>query len=681
MDRSQDRSLYPGNVYNVTLTLSVVRTSCSGDFRVKKVSFCHRSSIGFKNVAIKIDPRFKELTSKKISPYLPVWLSWIAGIGLSAITSGVVWHWETTQLQEQFPKRANNLALALQQSIDEYLQVTRAVGAFYDSSERVDRDEFSRFSQVFLSREPGILELGWLEYVSGENRSSYEKDLQLEEPGFKIRDCDMSGQVTVAISRSEYYPTVYLETPNLDRQILGCDRAANPISRLSIDRAKTFKISMATQRFLSSDRERSIFEVYHPIYKLKPEDSPNVAAETKLQGLVYLLIDIQQAISSSVISLNLENLNFYLYDLSFDRLDSSLSKSLYQEESDFLLFYNSQKREFIKDIKLVPPLKTGTGNYCPYDRDGTTCVRTLNVADREWSVLIIPQKHTGRVASQAIAALTIGLFLTSLLATYLTNVIQHTLKTEAVNRSLNTELEITHKLHQMFLPKEHDLEGIDDLEIAGFMESATDVGGDYYDVIHQDGRLFIGIGDVTGHGLESGVLTIVVQTAIRTLIANHETNIQQILEALNRVIFSKVRRMNSDKILTLALLEYQDGNLRLSGQHEEAIVLRKEGQIERIDTIDLGFPIGLEKEIGRFVHSVLIKLNVGDALILYTDGIPEAENLQGKHYGIDRLCQVASFHVGKSAREIQQAIIADLKDYIGTQKIFDDITLLVLKQL
>ncbi|MGB7057406.1 MAG: SpoIIE family protein phosphatase [Geitlerinemataceae cyanobacterium] len=617
----------------------------------------------------------------KKSPYLPVWLSWVAGIGFSAIASGFVWHWETTQLQEQFPKRANNLALALQQNIDEYLQTTRAVGAFYDSSERVTRDEFSRFSQVFLSREPGILELGWLEYVPEKQRSTYEKFRQLEEPGFQIRDCEVPGQISVAAERSQYYPTVYLETSSNDDRVLGCDRSKNPISQLSIDRAKTFKIPIATQSFVPSDREDFVFEVYYPIYKNELKVSQITGNKSQFDGLVYISIEIQQSIASSVSSLNLENLNFYLYDISFDRLDSSLSKSLYQEDANFLLFYDSQKREFINDTNLVPPLKTGTVNYCPYNRDGTTCVRTLNVADREWSVLIVPQKNTRRVTSRAIAALTIGLFLTSLSVTYLTSITQHTLKTEAENKALNTELEITHKVHRMLLPKEQELLGIEGLEIAGFMESAADVGGDYYDVLHQDGSLIIGIGDVTGHGLESGVLTIVVQTAIRTLLANRETDTKKILEALNRVIFGNVRRMNSDKSLTLALLEYQKGKLRLSGQHEEAIVIRQQGQIERIDTIDLGFPIGLEEEMGRFVHSASIELNVGDVVVLYTDGIPEAENLQNQHYGVDRLCEVAGLHVDRSAREIQQAIIADLKQYIGTQKVFDDITLLVLKQL
>lgn len=632
-------------------------------------------------MGIPIEPKFKRLTSEKIYSYLPVWLSWIVGIGLSAIASGVVWSWETTQLQEEFPKRASNLALALQQNIDEYLQVPRAVGAFYDSSERVTRDEFDRFARVFLTRDPGILELGWLEYIPGENRSSFEKLQQVETPDFQIRDCDISGQVSAAVTRDEYYPTVYLETPTEDRPVLGCDRAANPVSRLSLERAKTFGIPTVTQRLVLDNTHRSLIEIYYPIYQRNLDTGSYPISEQNLKGFVYISVNIFDAIHRLLTSLHLENINFYLYDLSFDRLDSSLSKSLYQEEEDFLLFYNSNTQEFLNDIHLVPRPKSGTVNYCPYGQEGTACVRTLNVADREWSVLIVPQNNTAGVTSRALAALTLGLFLTSLFATYLTSVTQHTLKTEAVNRTLNTELEITRRLHRMFLPKEQDLKEIEGLEIAGFMESTDEVGGDYYDVLYHDKGLVIGIGDVTGHGLESSVLTIVVQTAVRTLLANHETDTKKILEALNRVIFGNMQRTNSDKTLTLALLEYRDRKLRMSGQHEEAIVLRHTGRIERIDTIDLGFPLGLEENIAQFVNYTSIELAVGDVVILYTDGIPEAENLQGKHYGIDRICEVARLHVGKSAREIQQAIIADLKDYIGTQKIYDDITLLVLKQL
>jgi sigma-B regulation protein RsbU (phosphoserine phosphatase) len=256
--------------------------------------------------------------------------------------------------------------------------------------------------------------------------------------------------------------------------------------------------------------------------------------------------------------------------------------------------------------------------------------------------------------------------------------LNHRLKAENVRMS--AELEVTRRLQQMLLPKPLELQSIDGLEIAGFMEPASEVGGDYYDVLQHDGQIKICIGDVTGHGLESGVLMIMVQTAVRTLLENGETDYRKFLDVLNRTIYKNVQRMNSDKNLTLSLLDYQPGQLRLSGQHEEIIVVRSSGTVERIDTIDLGFPIGLEADIADFVAQTSVHLHPDDVVVLYTDGITEAENTAGGHYGIDRLCEVVRLHWQQSATQIKQAIINDLRRHIGEQNLFDDITLLVLKQ-
>ncbi|WP_017661149.1 SpoIIE family protein phosphatase [Baaleninema simplex] len=255
---------------------------------------------------------------------------------------------------------------------------------------------------------------------------------------------------------------------------------------------------------------------------------------------------------------------------------------------------------------------------------------------------------------------------------------------KAENLRLGAEVDVARKLQQMLLPKDSELDAVRDLDISGYMEPADEVGGDYYDILPHDRGLKIGIGDVTGHGLESGVLTIMVQTAVRTLLATREADPVAFLSTLNQTIFDNVQRMNSDRHLTLALLDYwSDGNsgrLRLSGQHEEVLILRTSGDLERIDTIDLGFPIGLDEQIGDFISEITVTLDPGDAAILYTDGITEAEDEDGNFYGLDRLCEVACRNAHKSAREIRQAIVTDLRQYIGRQKVYDDITLLVLKQ-
>lgn len=257
---------------------------------------------------------------------------------------------------------------------------------------------------------------------------------------------------------------------------------------------------------------------------------------------------------------------------------------------------------------------------------------------------------------------------------------QLTQKLKEENLRMGAELEVTRQLQQMLLPTEVELEAVIGLEIAGFMEPAAEVGGDYYDVLQQDGKVQISIGDVTGHGLESGVVMIMAQTAVRTLLANGETDPAKFLNTVNHIIYENTRRMRSRKNMTLAVLEYEAGMLRMSGQHEELIIVRANGDIEPIDTLELGFPLGLESDITSFVFETEVQLQPHDLAVLYTDGITEAMNAQNQQYGLECMYKVLKQNRQRSAQEIRQAVIHDLMQHIGAQRVFDDITLLILKQ-
>jgi serine phosphatase RsbU (regulator of sigma subunit) len=138
--------------------------------------------------------------------------------------------------------------------------------------------------------------------------------------------------------------------------------------------------------------------------------------------------------------------------------------------------------------------------------------------------------------------------------------------------------------------------------------------------------------------------------------------------------------MNSEKSLTLAILNYSQGRVSISGQHEEIIIVRQGGEIERVDTIDLGLPIALADDITEFISHQMVELQSGDGLVLYTDGITEAKDIKKGQYGIEQMCEVISQNWHLSAQGIKQAVIDDLRQHIGTQKVFDDITLLVVKR-
>lgn len=95
---------------------------------------------------------------------------------------------------------------------------------------------------------------------------------------------------------------------------------------------------------------------------------------------------------------------------------------------------------------------------------------------------------------------------------------------------------------------------------------------------------------------------------------------------------------------------------------------------------DLGFQIGLDADIAEFVAEKIVHLHSGEVVVLYTDGITEAKNMDKLLYGLDRLIEVIEINWQRSAAEIRHAVIKDVRSHIDEQKVFDDITLLLLKQ-
>ncbi|MER9546853.1 SpoIIE family protein phosphatase, partial [Mesorhizobium sp. M0437] len=252
-------------------------------------------------------------------------------------------------------------------------------------------------------------------------------------------------------------------------------------------------------------------------------------------------------------------------------------------------------------------------------------------------------------------------------------------KLQDENVRLGAELAVARQIQMMVLPKQFELEAIPGLEIAAYMRPADEVGGDYYDVLQNGSRVKIGIGDVTGHGLESGVLMLMVQSVARALQETNEGDPPQFRDRLNSAIYTNIARTNTGKHLSLAFLDFEDERVTLSGQHEDVLVVRADGDVERIDTMDLGLPVGLENDISKFIATRDILFGSGDVIVLHTDGVTEAEDQDRRLFGFERLCQSARKRQGGSAEEIKTGIIEDLMAHIGIQKIHDDITLVIIR--
>ncbi len=251
---------------------------------------------------------------------------------------------------------------------------------------------------------------------------------------------------------------------------------------------------------------------------------------------------------------------------------------------------------------------------------------------------------------------------------------------KAENMRMEAELEVTQRLQQILLPSDQELQSIPNLDIAGFMLPADEVGGDYYDVLQENGQVKIGIGDVTGHGLESGVIMLMLQTAVRTLMLSGENNPLRFMEILNGILYKNIQRMNAEKCLFVAIMDYHEGKISLSGQHESVIIVRQGKILEVVDTIDSGMPIGLIPSLPELIQKISLELAPGDRVVLFTDGITEAMNSAHQCYGMERLCAAIQNTVDRLPKEVIPLIIGDVKAFTGQEKFMDDITLVVFDQ-
>jgi phosphoserine phosphatase RsbU/P len=221
------------------------------------------------------------------------------------------------------------------------------------------------------------------------------------------------------------------------------------------------------------------------------------------------------------------------------------------------------------------------------------------------------------------------------------------------------------------------------LEIAATMRTATEVGGDYYDVIPvSDDGCWLGIGDVAGHGLGTGLVMLMMQSGISALCRKlPDATPRELLLALNAMLVDNVRmRLGQREHATLTLLRYrQDGRIAFAGAHEEILILRAAtGRCERLPTP--GPWVGAKRAIEAGTVESNIQLQPGDLLVLYTDGLIEAMGRDGRErFGTDRLAALVETHGASAPVAVRDALLAALD--VFAEKLDDDVTLLVARYL
>lgn len=237
------------------------------------------------------------------------------------------------------------------------------------------------------------------------------------------------------------------------------------------------------------------------------------------------------------------------------------------------------------------------------------------------------------------------------------------------------EMQLAKKIQTTLLPVEPKINGY---ELTGYMEPADEVGGDYYDIITGPDKNWLVIGDVSGHGVVSGLVMMMAQTSINTVLAQTpDISPSQLLSTLNRTLRKNIGLLQEDKYMTMTVLSLNtNGDIQFSGLHQDILVYRNQNRtIESINTD--GMWMGILDDLEGMLPDHSFTLNTGDTMLLYTDGVTEAMDKDGAMYSDERLISLFEEHGSEPVETIKDAIIGDLETFSKP----DDVTFVLLKRL
>ena len=239
--------------------------------------------------------------------------------------------------------------------------------------------------------------------------------------------------------------------------------------------------------------------------------------------------------------------------------------------------------------------------------------------------------------------------------------------------ALLKDVELAAQVQRMFLPVNQP--SIAGLDIAGMMQPARGVGGDYYDFIPSANSLQMVVADVAGKGLPAALLMSATAAAMQ-LESNQVRDILQIIARLNNGIHSVSDGVRYVTLL-LAEIDAPARTLRyVNCGHNPGVLLRaRTGEVVLLESTC--------PPVGMFAQDICqlncLAIESGDILVLYTDGVTEAENRAEEEFGMERLRRVIRENAALSASEIMQAVLRTSAEFSREVGFSDDVTIVLAK--
>jgi len=242
------------------------------------------------------------------------------------------------------------------------------------------------------------------------------------------------------------------------------------------------------------------------------------------------------------------------------------------------------------------------------------------------------------------------------------------------DEQIQKQLDMASVIQRSILPGKID--DWNELKFAVRYLAMEKIGGDFYDVhLLKDDKIGIMIADVSGHGIPAALVTTMAKMSFGNAGAKYDSP-KKIFQEMNQSILDHVKTQDYMTCFMLAIDE--DYNVLYSNaSHQKALLLRRTGEIEQLDTN--GLFIGAIEEARESYDEKKTKLEYGDRIIMYTDGIPEAINEERQEYSNRRLEDVIKRSRALPVEGFADAVMNDVRQFIGNEQLVDDITCLVIE--
>lgn len=241
---------------------------------------------------------------------------------------------------------------------------------------------------------------------------------------------------------------------------------------------------------------------------------------------------------------------------------------------------------------------------------------------------------------------------------------------------LETEIRVASELQRSILPKDETF--FESIELKGMSRQSKEVGGDFYDYLALGpSTLGVAIGDAVGKGLPAAILITRCATLVRAF-AEQGLPPDELLTAVNHVLCRQFAKSGQFVTIFFGIVDVHNHRLVYStaGHNPPLLIGRHSGEATWLGSAK-GLPLGIEKDVSFGNHEV--DFTLGDVLVLYTDGVTEAQNPQFGLYGSQRLERTAAAATKGDAKSILNAIDTDVTQFMEGHTVEDDITIVTIK--